>query len=102
MKRYRVSLSPTAAINIQDAFNWFHAENPRFASKWRAEIRDAILGLATLPESHPVAPESANFDIEVRQILFGRGTPWRVFFTIDADTVHVLHVRHGSRDYWRS
>ena len=47
-----------------------------------------------------MAPESEAFDCEVRQLLFGRGTPWRVFFTIDEETVQVLHVRHGSRDSW--
>jgi len=53
-----------------------------------------------LPKSHALAPESEAFDCEVRQALFGSGTPWRIFFTIDGDTVQVLHVRHGNRDYW--
>ena len=87
--------------DIHEAYNWFLTENPLHARAWLDGIRDRILALGTLPESHAKAPESEAFDCEVRQLLFGRGTPWRVFFTIDEVTVQVLHVRHGSRDYWR-
>ena len=100
MKRYRVILSPFATENIRQAHEWLTAENPAYAAKWLAGIREKILDLATLPKSHALAPENKAFDCEVRQALFGSGTPWRIFFTIDGDTVQVLHVRHGNRDYW--
>lgn len=101
MKRYRVVVTPRAMDDIQQAYEWFLAENPDYAGIWLNGIRARILALDTFPESHAVAPESQAFDCEVRQLLVGRGTPWRVFFTIGEATVEVLHVRHGSRDYWR-
>ncbi len=101
MKRYKVVITPFAADNIREAHEWLTTESPRYAAEWLDGIRDKILGLETLPDSHGVAPESEAFDCQVRQLLFGRGTPWRVFFTIDESTVQVLHLRHGSRDYWR-
>ncbi len=101
MKRYKVVITPFAAGNIREAHEWLLSENPIYAAKWLDGIRDKILGLRTLPESHAMAPESEAFDCEIRQLLFGRGTPWRIFFTIDGSAVQVLHVRHGSRDYWR-
>ena len=101
MRRYRVVISPFAQDNIRDAHEWFTAENPTYAETWLVGVQERILGLETFPESHAVAPESDAFDCEIRQLLHGRGTPWRIFFTIDGSTVHVLHVRHGSRDYWR-
>ena len=101
MKRYQVIITPFAADNIREAHEWLAIENPVYAAKWLESIRSGILSLKTLPESHAIAPESEAFDCQIRQLLFGRGTPWRVFFTIDGATVHVLHVRHGSRDYWR-
>lgn len=100
MKRYRVIVTPYAAANIRQAYEWLAAENPTYAAKWLAGIREKILGLETLPESHALAPESESFDCDIRQALHGHGTPWRVFFSIDGETVHVLHVRHGRRDYW--
>ena len=101
MKRYRAVISPFAADNIREAHEWLAAENPVQAAKWLDGIRDKILGLETLPGSHAVAAESEVFDCEIRQLLFGRGIPWRIFFTIEGSTVQVLHVQHGSRDYWR-
>ena len=100
MKHYRVVVTPFAADNIRAAYEWFLTENPVYADKWRDDIGKRIVQLAILPESHPIAPESAAFDCEIRHLLIGRGVPWRVFFTIDDGTVHVLHVRHGSRSYW--
>lgn len=101
MKRYRVIITPVAAENMREAYEWLEAENPAYAAKRLNGIREKILELATLPESHAVAPESEAFDCEIRQLLFGRATPSRMFFTTEGSTVHVLHVRHGSRDYWR-
>ena len=101
MKRYKVVITPFAQGNIREAHEWLVGENSVYAAKWLDGIRDTILGLETLPESHAVAPESEAFDCEIRQVRFGRGAPWRIFFTIDGSTVQILHVRHGSRDYWR-
>ena len=74
MKRYRVIITPFAEENIRMAFEWLEAENPTYAANWLTGIRDRVLGLETLPESHAVAPESDAFDREIRQLLFGRGT----------------------------
>lgn len=101
MKRYRVVITPLAEDNIRTAYDWLKSENPAYAEKWLVGIRDKISGLETLPESHAVAPESKACDREIRKLLFGRGTPWRIFFMVEGSTVHVLHVRHGNRDYWQ-
>ena len=101
MKRYRVIISPFAEDNLREALEWIMAENPTYATQWLAGVREKILGLEIFPESHAVAPESAAFDCEIRHLMYGRGTPWRIFFTIEGSVVQVLHVRHGNRDYWR-
>ena len=101
MKRYRVIVTPFAGENIREAHERFETENPTYAAKWLSGIKNKILALETFPQSHAVAPESGAFDAEIRQLLYGRGTPWQIFFTIDGITVQVLHVRHGRRDYWQ-
>ena len=78
MRRYEVIITPFAAANIREAHAWLTARNPEHADRWLAAIREEILGLETLPEAHPVAAESAAFDAEIRQLLVGRGTPWKV------------------------
>ena len=101
MQRYEVVVTPFAAANIREAHEWLSAKSPDYADRWLAAIREKILSLDTLPESHAVAQESAAFEVEIRQLPVGRGTPWKVFFTVEGSTVHVLHVRHGARDAWR-
>lgn len=100
MKRYRVVVTPFAADNIREAYAWYRAENPISAMTWLEGIKAAILSLETLPESPGLAPESQALGRDIRQLLYGRGRRWRIFFVVEKATVRVLHVRHGSRDYW--
>jgi plasmid stabilization system protein ParE len=65
---------------------------------WLEGLKDALDSLSQLPHRCPHAPESVVFPFEVRQLLYGRKShQYRVLFTIDADTVIVLHIRHGRR-----
>ncbi|MFH1805344.1 MAG: type II toxin-antitoxin system RelE/ParE family toxin [Pseudomonadota bacterium] len=101
MKHYRVILTPNAMSDIEEAWAWLHDQNPVVAKQWRDGLRDKILDLATLPERHAIAPESAAFDTEIRQMFFGRGIPWRVFYCIGDDQVTILHIRHARREDWQ-
>ena len=61
------------------------------AQKWMRDLRTAITkSLATMPTAFPRAPESDQFEDEIRQMIAGR---YRVLFTIKEKRVHVLHVR---------
>ncbi|WP_246879185.1 type II toxin-antitoxin system RelE/ParE family toxin [Thalassospira sp. ER-Se-21-Dark] len=101
MKHYRVIIAPNAAQDIREAFEWFRIENPAYAKTWRDGLRTAITALETLPFKNPVAPESKEFDVKIRQLLYGRGTPWRIFYSVNDQQVSILHIRHGRQDYWR-
>lgn len=100
-KTCTVVVTPNAAVDLTDQFDWLRERNPRAADEWLAGMRKVILGLASMPETHALAPESAEFDAEIRRALFGRRTRWRIYFTIDGETVHVLHVRHGRQRDWQ-
>jgi plasmid stabilization system protein ParE len=61
-------------------------------------LQDAIASLAKFPERCPLAPENAAFPFEVRQLLYGYAPHvYRILFTIEGQTVCVLHIRHGRR-----
>ena len=62
----------------------------------------AVHALADGPERWPLAPESDAFPRrqQIRQLLYGkRRNVYRVLYTIHADRVSVLHVRHAARDF---
>ncbi|MGA2713015.1 MAG: type II toxin-antitoxin system RelE/ParE family toxin [Bryobacteraceae bacterium] len=66
--------------------------------RWFQRLKKAITSLSELPERCPLAPENAEFPFEVRQLLYGRKPhQYRVLFTIEADMVVILHIRHGRR-----
>jgi len=98
---YHVIVTPKAADDLRQEHAWLQERNPRAAEDWLAGMRKLILGLALMPTSHTIAPESAAFDVEIRRALYGRFTRWRVYFTISGETVQVLHVRHGRRSDWQ-
>jgi plasmid stabilization system protein ParE len=66
--------------------------------RWFRKLREEIASLSELPQRCPLAPENKEFPFEVRQLLYGRKPHlYRVLFTIEGDTVVVLHIRHGRR-----
>jgi plasmid stabilization system protein ParE len=66
--------------------------------RWFVALQDAIASLAEFPERCPLAPENVAFPFEVRHLLYGRKPHvYRILFTIEHQTVYVLHIRHGRR-----
>lgn len=66
MKHYRVVVTPFAADNIREAYEWYQTENPSYAVQWLEGIESVILDLRTFPESHGLAPESRAFASPIR------------------------------------
>lgn len=62
-------------------------------------MQKAIASLSELPTRCAFAPENKAFPFEVRQLLCGSTRHrYRIPFTIEKDTVIVLHIRHGRRN----
>ncbi len=98
MTRNQVIVQPPARRDMEAAFLWIAEQNPAAAVRWLAGLEAAVQSLATLPERCPLAPESAVFHEEIRQLIYGRRTGrYRVLFTVLGGTVRILHVRHGAR-----
>ena len=69
-------------------------------SRWFNGLIDAINSLELYPLRCPIAPESDEFEEQIRQLLYGkRGRAYRILFTVAGETVRVLHVRHGARQW---
>jgi plasmid stabilization system protein ParE len=100
MTTYRVIIQPNAEAELDAAYQYRHARAPQAAARWFAGIVDAINSLEQLPARCPLAPENGHFAEEIRQLLCGaRRDVFRILFTIQGNTVHVLHIRHGAQQY---
>jgi plasmid stabilization system protein ParE len=97
---YRIEVSDTADGEADQAYLWLSQRSPELAARWYQGLLEAYETLSEYPERCPLAPENAAFpDVEVRQLLYGRGrNAYRIRFCIvPADTVRILHVRHAAR-----
>ena len=95
---HRVVIQPDAEAEVESALTFIAQRSPAGAARWFDGLRQAVDTLERFPTRCGVAPESAHFDVEIRQLLYGRGrNKYRILFTIRGSEVHVLHVRHAPR-----
>jgi len=97
---YRVIVTPAAESDLRTAYRYIRSQAPRAARDWIRRARQTARNLAHHPERCPMAPESASFDLPIRELFFGsgnRGTYRFLFVVFDEEkSVYILHVRHGS------
>jgi plasmid stabilization system protein ParE len=96
---YRVRATPKAKRDLDGILQWLlEREAGAHGLRWFRGLRDAVASLAQMPRRCRLAPEDEVFPYEVRQLLYGnRPHLYRILFTIEADTVVILHIRHGRR-----
>lgn len=97
--KYTVVIEASAIEDIEATVLWLANDSEESARSWYRRVRDAIVSLETSPTRCPLAPENESFPEEIRHLLHGRKPHvYRIAFTIQGKTVHVLHVRHGARE----
>src|ERR1700692_1850999 len=96
---FRVEVSAQAESDAEAILDWLLSQHAgETGIRWFLALEDAIASLSTFPERCPLAPEDARFPFQVRQLLYGRKPHvYRILFTLEGETVHVLHIRHGRR-----
>ena len=92
MKKYKVILHPDAETDISSAFEWGrHAWGEENARTWVRQLyRKLRERLTSTPLRCPIAPESEELGVSVRQLIDGR---YRILFIVEKHTVIVLHVK---------
>jgi len=96
---FRVEITEEAEADSKTILEWLISENAgETGMRWFRRLDKAIASLASMPERCPVAPESADLQLEVRHLLYGHKPHiYRVIFTISGEVVHVLRIRHARR-----
>lgn len=96
---YRVEVSAQAESDAAAILEWLLSQHAgETGLRWFFAMEDAIASLSTLPERCPLAPETGRFPFEVRQLFYGhKPHVYRILFTVEGDTVNVVHIRHGRR-----
>jgi plasmid stabilization system protein ParE len=96
MKPYRVEPTDKALVDAGEAYSWINEQSKEVALGWYEGLLRAFRSLEKQPLRCPLAPESAFFEEEIRQLIYRK---YRILFTVEGETVFVLRVRHGARKY---
>jgi hypothetical protein len=62
-----------------------------YTESWFAMFEEALVGLGTLAERHPYAPERQAWGRDVRNALFA---DYRILYLVVGDYVWAMRVRH--------
>jgi plasmid stabilization system protein ParE len=97
---FKVRTTPDAEEDTLAILDWLIEHQAADAGlRWFLKMDEAISSLAELPNRCKLAPENEFFPVEIRELLYGQKPHvYRILFTIEGDTVVVLHVRHGRRE----
>ena len=69
-------------------------DNPVRAFTFVDELEDRCARLTGMPRAYPLVPRHENSG--VRRVPHG---DYLIFYRVTADTVEILHILHGARDY---
>ncbi len=98
---FQVLVSPRAVSQVRQSSSWWARNRSLFqAQQWLQSFRAALNSLSHDPLRWPVATESDDLPIELREMLFGIGRrkTHRIVFEVDGDRVLVHAIRHLSQD----
>ena len=97
MTTYRVEPTDKALVDAGEAYFWINENlEGTAAMRWYEGLMKAFRSLEKTPLRCPLAPESAFFEEEIRQLIYGK---YRILFTVEGETVFVLRVRHSAQEY---
>ena len=94
IESYKIEITTTAETEAEEAILWTKRHSSEAAKKFSEGLIKAIKSLQSNPFRCALAPENEFFYEEIRQLVYGK---YRILLTIDAGTVYILHIRHGSQ-----
>jgi len=97
---YRVIMVPQVRGDVSIILEWLTRHSPAGAATWYERWLTVLKQLQQAPEQYPLAPENDDGRVELRNLIFKtrRGREYRVLFTIQHETVVVLHLRGPGQD----
>jgi toxin ParE1/3/4 len=89
-----VVLTAEAESDLETIAEYIAGDSVTTALNFVRELREKCLALADAPRGHPLVPRYEHLGI--RRHPFGN---YLIFYRAGADTIDVLHILHGARDY---
>src|SRR6266446_6028544 len=79
-----VIITPHAVEDLRSVYRYIRQQAPAAATRWIQGARRRIKTLAHHPQRCPLAPESAAFHQEIRELFYGKGGRgvFRILFVV--------------------
>ncbi len=92
---YRLVIVEPAEIDVDEIYAYILARSQQGAAAWYRAFLACTKRILLQPLACSIAPENAEFDVELRQALFKTryGAPYRCVFTVADEEVRILRVR---------
>lgn len=95
---HSVRIAARAIWEIDETLEWLSERSVSAALRWHEQLLETIRSLEYNPERCGLAPESAWYPGELRQLLHGkRREVYRILFEVRGDAVYILRVRHSAQ-----
>jgi plasmid stabilization system protein ParE len=89
-----VTLTAEAEADLEQIATYVAEQSPDSALKLVREIRQRCESLQDAPRGYPLVPRYEHWGIRRRP--FGR---FLIFYRVRKDTIDIIHILHGARDY---
>ncbi len=91
----RVEISARALRDYERIIQFLLKRSRQGAAAWADAFDEAVSTLPDRFEQHPLAPEDANHDETIRNVLFRtrHGRTYRAIYLLRGDAAFVLHIR---------
>ena len=93
---HEVELSSQAEQDLREIYLYIQEHGPAHPEDWLEGLEKKLVSLKAFPEGCSIAPENDFVEKVIRQTLFG---VFRILFTIRAQKVYVITVRHSARKF---
>jgi toxin ParE1/3/4 len=90
----KVRYRPLALVDLENISTFLNERSPAGERNVLRAIRNAIDEIAAHPQS---APRTSIPDIRVK--ILGRYR-YKIFYSVGADAIEIIHVRHAARRPW--
>jgi toxin ParE1/3/4 len=91
-----VVITAEAESDLEQITTYIAEQSIEIAFNIAQELREKCESLADAPRGYPLVPRHEHLGIRRRP--FGN---YLIFYRVGADTIEVVHILHGARDYER-